>query len=131
MLKKFFITQIILLFLYSFANAEKVDKINLSGNERITKDTIIIFGEIDLNDDFTDDKLNIILKNLYETDFFQDIKINIKNKTLNIIVLENPIIQNVELLGIKAKKIKDPIYAMIKLKKTILTMNTWLKKIEI
>ena len=117
MLKKFFITQIILLFLYSFANAEKVDKINLSGNERITKDTIIIFGEIDLNDDFTDDKLNIILKNLYETDFFQDIKINIKNKTLNIIVLENPIIQNVELLGIKAKKIKDPIYAMIKLKK--------------
>ena len=39
------------------------------------------------------------------------------NKTLNINVVENPIIQKVELLGIKAKRIKDPILEQLKLKK--------------
>ena len=34
-----------------------------------------------------------------------------------IFVVENPIIQKVEILGIKAKKIKDPILEELKLKK--------------
>ena len=117
MLKNFFIAFIVLLLSFSSVNAEKVDKINVSGNERISKDTIIIFGEIDLNDDFDDNVLNSILKNLYNTNFFQDIKIDINNKTLNINVVENPIIQKVQLLGIKAKKMKEPILEQIKLKK--------------
>ena len=41
------------------------EKINVLGNERISKETIIIFGEIDLNDDFDDNILNNILKNLF------------------------------------------------------------------
>jgi len=117
MLKKLLIAHITLLLLFGSVNAEKIDKINVSGNERISKDTIVIFGEIDLNDDFDDNIINNILKNLYNTNFFQDIKINIKNKTLNISVVENPIIQRVELLGIKAKKMKEPIFEQIRLKK--------------
>ena len=70
MLKNFFIAFIVLLLSFGSVNAEKVDKINVSGNERISKDTIIIFGEIDLNDDFDDNVLNSILKNLYNTNFF-------------------------------------------------------------
>ena len=127
MLKNFFIAFIVLLLSFSSVNAEKVDKINVSGNERISKDTIIIFGEIDLNDDFDDNVLNSILKNLYNTNFFQDIKIDINNKTLNINVVENPIIQNIELLGIKAKKIKEPILEQIKLKKNY-SYNDYLVK---
>ena len=46
MLKKLFIAHIILLLSFGSVIAEKVDKINVSGNERISKDTIIIFGEI-------------------------------------------------------------------------------------
>ena len=117
MLKKLLIAHITLLLLFGSASAEKIDKVNVSGNERISKDTIIIFGEIDLNDDFDDNLINNILKNLYNTNFFQDIKISITNKTLNINVVENPIIQRVELLGIKAKKMKDPIFEQIRLKK--------------
>ena len=117
MLKKLLIAHITLLLLFGSVSAEKIDKINVSGNERISKDTIVIFGEIDLNDDFDDNIINNILKNLYNTNFFQDIKISITNKTLNINVVENPIIQRVELLGIKAKKMKDPIFEQIRLKK--------------
>ena len=117
MLKNFLIAQIILLLSFISVNAEKVEKSNVLGNERISKETIIIFGEIDLNDDFDDNILNNILKNLYNTNFFQDVKIDIKNKTLNINVVENPIIQKVELLGIEAKRIKDPILEQLKLKK--------------
>jgi outer membrane protein insertion porin family len=36
---------------------------------------------------------------------------------LNIVVVENPIIQNVKILGIKANKLKDPIFEELKLKK--------------
>ena len=43
-----------------------VKKINVTGNERISKDTIIIFGEINLNEDFSEQKLNKILKNLFK-----------------------------------------------------------------
>ena len=35
---------------------------------------------------------------------------NLKNNVLNIIVSENPIIQNIVFKGLKAKKYKDVIY---------------------
>ena len=117
MLKNFFLAQLILLFLIKSVIAEKVDNINIIGNQRISSDTIIIFGEINLGDDLDNQKINKILKNLYNTDFFEDVKIEIKNNTLNVTVIENPIIQNVKILGIKANKLKDPLFDEIKLKK--------------
>ncbi len=117
MFKKFFLAQFLLLLLLNSANAEKVDKINITGNERISKDTIIIFGDINLEEDFNSEKLNKILKNLYNTNFFEDIKIDLKNNILNVIVVENPIIQSVKILGIKANKLKDPIFDVLELKK--------------
>ena len=110
MFKKFFLVQFILLLLLKSASAEKIDKINISGNERISNDTIIIFSEINLEEDLNSEKINVILKNLYNTNFFDDIKIDFKNNILNIFVAESPIIQSVKILGIKANKLKDPIF---------------------
>ena len=70
MFRKFFLAHIILLLFLKPLSAEKVDKINLSGNERITLESIMVFGKIDLNDDFNEEKLNNIIKNLYDTNFF-------------------------------------------------------------
>ena len=65
-----------------------------------------------------------VLNNLYQTDFFSDVKLNLKNNVLNIIVSENPIIQNIVFNGLKAKKFKDVIYEIIVLKeKTSFTTN--------
>ena len=52
MFKKFFLAQFLLLLLLKSVSAEKIEKINVIGNERISKDTIIIFGEINLEEDF-------------------------------------------------------------------------------
>ena len=117
MFKIFYLAHFLLLLLLNLANAEKIDKIIISGNERISKDTIIIFGEIDLKKDYDDQSINKIFKNLYNTNFFEDIKINLKNNILNIVVVENPIIQDVRILGIKAKKLRDPLFETIKIKK--------------
>ena len=95
---------LLILFFSSFffnSYAEKINKINIVGNERISKETIIVFGEINLNDDYDINKLNTILKKLYDTNFFKDVNINISNKVLNVSVLENPIIQNVQIKGLK------------------------------
>jgi len=117
MFKKLFLAQFFLLLFLDLAFAEIVKKINVSGNERISKDTIIIFGEIDISEEFSDNTLNKILKNLYDTNFFEDVKIDISDSTLNVFVVENPIIQSISIEGIKAKKLKDPIYEALKLKK--------------
>ena len=127
MSKKFFLTLFFLLLFLNSVFAETIKKINVSGNERISKETIILFGEIDLNEDFSEHTLNKILKNLYNTNFFEDIKIDITNSTLNVFVVENPIIQNVKIEGIKAKKLKDPIYEALKLKKNN-SFNEYLMK---
>jgi outer membrane protein insertion porin family len=117
MRKIIFLTQIFLFLLIKPVYAEKVEKIIVSGNERISTETIIIFAEINLNEDLNENKLNLILKNLYKTNFFEDVKINLTNNILNILVSENPIIQSIEIKGIKAKKLRDPILESMNLKK--------------
>ena len=65
MLKSFFFTSILYLLISSVVLADKINKINFNGNERISDETIILFGEIDVNKDFNDNELNLILKRLY------------------------------------------------------------------
>ena len=109
MLKTLVKSTIFLFLLISYVQAAKIKNIEVVGNERISQETIILFGEIDKNEDFDANKLNFILKNLYKTNFFKDVKLKIKNDVLNIYVVENPIVQSIDLNGIKAKKIKEPI----------------------
>ena len=117
MFKNFFLSSLIFIFFITNSYSEKIEKIDVAGNERISKETIIIFGDIDKNIDFNDDKLNEVLKKLYNTNFFKDIKISLSNKVLKIAVVENPIVQEVKILGIKAKKYKEPLFESIKIKK--------------
>ena len=117
MSKKILIFSLIYLFFITKSFSEQVNNIVVSGNERITKETIVVFGKINISEDLDRDKLNKILKNLYDTNFFEDVEISIVNNTLKILVVENPIIQSVLIEGIKAKKIKDPIFESLQLKK--------------
>ena len=49
--------------------------------------------------------LNSIIKNLYETKFFENVSVSISNNILEIEVEENPLIQSVSIEGIKNKNI--------------------------
>ena len=94
--------------IFSFkANAEIINKIQIEGNNRISNSNIILFGKIELNANYDNNKINRTLKNLYETDFFEKINISIKNNILIIKVQENPIIQSIEITGVKNKTVLE------------------------
>ena len=113
MLKLFYKISIFLVFLSfslsSILKAEIIDKINIEGNNRIPSETIEMFAGVTINDDLLESDLNKILKNLYETNFFDLVTVKIENKTLIINVKENPIIQNINYQGIKSSKLLEEL----------------------
>ena len=82
MTKKTFIFLIFLFFLVTKSYSENITNIVIKGNKRITNETIILFGDIKLNKNYTDTALNKIIKNLYSTDFFESITISISQNNL-------------------------------------------------
>ena len=96
--------------------ANIIEKIEIKGNQRISSETIILFSGVSIKDDLSTEDLNIIIKKLYDTGYFENIKIGFENSNLIIIVEENPIIQNLSYEGIKAKKIMEIIQRDLKLK---------------
>ena len=103
-------------FLTSNVNAEIINKIIISGNKRIPTESIKVLGNISTQSDLQQNDLNIILKKLYDTDFFKDIKISFDNSELKIVVIENPIIENIEVTGVKNKDFTKSIVEAITLK---------------
>ena len=100
----------IFLFGYSISsNAEVIKQIQINGNERISEQTIINFADIKIGKDVKPDELNIFLKNLYETNFFEDVNLTLTNNLLIIDVKELPIIQEIVINGIKANKTKEEL----------------------
>ena len=106
-MKKYLI--VFFLFSIGFANAEVVNKLVVEGNKKISKETIAVYGDIELNRDYTRSDTNEILKKLYSTDFFEDVSIQLNNKTLTIIVKEYSTINKITFEGEKANKIKKAI----------------------
>jgi outer membrane protein insertion porin family len=111
---KYFI--LIFFFLNFNASAEIVKKLEVTGNSRISKETIKVYGEISFNEDYSSIKINTILKNLYETDFFEDIQIILNKGTLNISVKEYPVINSIDLRGEKSSTIKKKVLDTLMLK---------------
>ena len=125
--------RLIFVFIFSnffllIANAEIVKKIDVIGNDRISSKTIILFSNTQINEDIKDDDLNNIIKNLYETNYFKNVEVSLSNQVLSIIVEENSIIGNIEIKGVKAKRIKNLITDTIKIKSRSSFNQTILKK---
>ena len=100
---------------YSYASETK-NKIEINGNERISKETIIIYGNIKQDEALNEAQINEILKNLYETNFFEDVKIKVENNILKIDVKEYPVINQLILVGETSTKIKDELKKILQLK---------------
>ncbi len=115
-MKKLLYSFFIILIYFSVAKAEFVNNIVVKGNDRVSSETIILLGDIEKDKKYTDSILNNIINELYKTNFFSDIKLEISNGTLLVEVTENKIIQSIEINGIKANKIKDLIKENITLK---------------
>ena len=110
------IITLILLVNISISFAEIIKKIEIYGNERIPDETIIMFSGIKIDQNIEESNLNEILKNLYDSNFFKDISVNLSNNILSINVIENPIIEKVIYDGIKSKSLKKELTEKVKLK---------------
>ena len=113
-----FIIQFILISILSVSSSysKNFEKIIINGNERISKETILVFSEILDNEPLDEKSINDALKKIYQSGFFKDVAIKIDNKNLIIDVVENPIIQTVFIEGIKRKKTETDLYKILSLK---------------
>lgn len=98
-----------IIFFNSSINAAIINKVLINNNDRISKETIITYGQIEIGKNYNDEDLNKILKNLYETDFFKNVSINVEDETLIIVVEENKIIQSVIIEGVKSSEMRKAI----------------------
>ena len=100
---------IVSFFITSISIADIIKEFQINGNDRIANETIILFSGYNIQDEITDNDLNIIIKNLYETSFFKNIDLEFEKNILTINVEENPLIQSIYIEGIKRTSLVDQI----------------------
>ena len=111
-MSKIFIKIVTVSFLFmSLVRAETLQKFEISGNKRISDQTIIIFSELKIDEEITKRKLDKVIKKLYQTNFFRNINLSFSNQTLFLKVEENPIIENLQITGIKKQSLVEFIKA--------------------
>ena len=110
---KYFIVIFFILTINSYA--EIVSKLKVQGNNRISAETIKVYGEISFGKDYSSFDRDKILKNLYKTEFFEDITISLNNEILTIEVKEYQIISSVDFRGEKSTQIKKKIIETLSL----------------
>jgi outer membrane protein insertion porin family len=115
-LNKFIKVFVILVLFSTDVFSQVIKKIEIIGSERISPETIIVFSEVNINDNVNENDLNIILKKLYKTNYFKNIVLKIDSGTLYIDVLEQPIIENIQFKKIKNKEIIEELKNNLKLK---------------
>jgi len=97
--------------LVSFAYSEIVNKIIVTGNERVPQETVTMLSGYKINQEIDLNDINKILKNIYDSNFFENVKVSFKDNILNIYVEEKKIIQEIFYNGIKSTRIKEEIFA--------------------
>ncbi len=104
------------LLLVKSANTEIVKSIEIIGNERIADETIKMFSKIQIGSDLNKNDINVSLRSLYQSNFFENVSIKLIQNNLTIFVKENPIIENISFEGIKSNTLKEKILENINLK---------------
>ena len=99
---------------YKSAFSDVIKKIEVNGNDRLAEQTIILFTELNVDDNIDTEDLNQSFKKLFETDYFNDVKISFNDGVLKINVVENPLIQSIKIEGIKNKSIEDDLSKITK-----------------
>ena len=110
---RFFKYFLIITCLSSPIKAADIDKVIINGNKRVSDETIKIYGEINNIKKYSEINSNTILKNLYETGFFENVEVLYDNKTLIVNLKEYPTINQLVIVGEKSKKFEDEIRKII------------------
>ena len=104
---------VFLILFFTFYNvnsySEVVNKVEVQGNNRISSETIMIFGDIIIGNNYDEPDVSLLIKKLYETNYFTNISVELINNKLTIVVEENPIVYSVIIKGEKAKKYVEQV----------------------
>mgnify|MGYP001213984016 CR=1 FL=1 len=109
MLKKILVKTLLIFFIFNISIAEVIKDIKISGNDRISNETVILFSGLNVGKKVNDNDLNESIKKLYNTSFFKSISISIEENILFIDLKENPLIQTIVIDGIKKKSLVKEI----------------------
>ena len=116
-----------ILFFVANSFSEMVNKVKVVGNDRISLESIIVFGDIKMGEDYTEEKVNILIKKLYETNFFSNIRVEISAGELVLKVKENPIVNSIVFEGEKASKYIDALTPLLSLREKTSFVSTYVK----
>ena len=98
-------------------SAEIVKKIEINGNTRISDETIKVYGQLKKpNSDYSKSELDNVLKNLYSTNFFENVSLEIRNNILYVSIEEYPVVNQLLIIGEKSNKFKDEINKIVSIK---------------
>ena len=114
--KKIFLSLIVFFSFSSVLFAEVVKDFQINGNKRVSDKSIEMFSNINIGDDVDKDDLNQILKNIYDSGFFKNVKINFENNVLIIFVEESSLVENVVIKGPKSKTLIEDLKQNLKVK---------------
>jgi outer membrane protein insertion porin family len=119
-IKNIIVNNILFLILYNFlflsvSFSEILKTINISGNTRISNESIFTFLPVKIDEEINNEKINNITKELYQTNFFKDIEVQFIDGELLINVSENPIIQSITFNGVKSNTLKNSITENLRL----------------
>ncbi|MBP3616336.1 MAG: outer membrane protein assembly factor BamA [Alphaproteobacteria bacterium] len=104
-MKKFFILFCFLIL--SLPSKSQVKDIKVFGVKRISPDMVKNVINLKEDEKITDKKLNDIVRKLYNTGYFSDVKLSEKNNILEITVAENPTVNAVSFEGYSDLKLDD------------------------
>ena len=93
----------------SYSFGEIIKKIEITGNNRISNETILMFSKVNTGQSVKNNKINQILKDLYNSNFFNNVSVKIEKNILFIKVDEAPLIKEIKITGVKAEKFKKII----------------------
>ena len=86
-----------------------IKEIKIKGNSRVSDNTITMFSGVSVNDNIEVENINLILKNIYDSNFFEDVNVVLKNDILIIKIIEKPIIESIIYSGIKSNELLEKI----------------------
>ena len=112
-MKKIYKYICLFLILFNPLRAENIDEIIINGNKRVSDETIKIYGEINQIKKFSEKNSDRILKNLYETGFFEDVQLVYENNKIIINLKEYPTINQLVIVGEKSNKFREEIKKLI------------------
>ena len=85
----------------TLANEKQVNYIVVEGNSRLSSEEIIDYSGIQIGKIYQQDEIAIVIKDLYSTNLFNNIEVDIRDNTLYLKVSERPIISSINIEGNK------------------------------